>query len=139
MYEKEKLPSDEDMRIFIGSKFVKEWSELKEFLENNYDIVPETVFYGKKYGWTVRYRKSGKTLCSLFPEAGSFTILIVLGSNEVGKVEEILNELAPVLRNQYSNTGQLRDGRWLWITMSEAMSIEDIKKLLQIKRKPKRV
>jgi hypothetical protein len=137
MYEKEKEPTDEDMQKFIGARFAEDWISLKMFLENYSDFSPETVFYGKKYGWTIRYRKSGKTLCSLFPEAGSFTVLIVLGKKEVEKVEEILNELSTAFRKQFNNTEQLHDGRWLWIKMSSVKSLEDIKKLLQVKRKPK--
>lgn len=138
MYEKEKVPTDEDIKKFIGKRFAKDWIELSAYLETYYDFIPETVFYGKKYGWTVRYRKSGKTLCSLFPEVGGFTVLIVLGKREVEKVEGVLNELSTNLRTQFNNTKQLHDGRWLWIRISSTVSLEDIKKILQIKRKPKR-
>ena len=33
--------------------------------------------------------KSGKTLCALFPEKNSFTVLIVLGKKEVEKLKKI--------------------------------------------------
>ena len=137
MYEKEKEPTDEDIQKFVGARFAEDWIGLKAYLENNYDFSPETVFYGKKYGWTIRYRKSGRTLCSLFPEAGDFTVLIVLGKKEIEKVEEVLNELCTALREQFNNTDQLHDGRWLWIRMSSVESLEDIKEILQVKRKPK--
>ncbi len=39
-----------------------------------------------KYIGTLRYRKSGKTLCSFFPEKDAFTVLIVLGKKEVEKI-----------------------------------------------------
>ena len=138
LYAKEKEPSEEAMREFIGARFAEDWINLKEFLKEYYDFNPETVFYGKKYGWTIRYRKSGKTLCSLFPEDSNFTVLIVLGKKEVEKVEKILKELSAALRKQFNSTDQLHDGRWLWIRMSSTRSLSDIKKILQIKRKPKR-
>jgi hypothetical protein len=59
------------------------WKGIRKYLKDNYNFKSEFVFYGKKYGWTVRYRKSGKTLCSLFPEKGAFTVLVVLGNTEV--------------------------------------------------------
>ena len=137
MCEKGNVPTDEEIKKFIGKRFVKDWIDLCTFLETYYDFSPETVFYGKKHGWTVRYRRSGKTLCSLFPEVGGFTVLIVLGKKEVEKVEEILYELSTNLRTQFNNTEQLHDGRWLWIRISSSASLEDIKKILQMKRKPK--
>ena len=32
------------------------------------DHGPELDFGGRKYGWALRYRKSGKTLVTLYPE-----------------------------------------------------------------------
>ena len=62
---------------------------MRQYVENNYDFTPELLFSGKKYGWTIRYRKSGKTLCSLLPEKGAFTVLVVLGGKEVDNWEPI--------------------------------------------------
>jgi len=36
------------------------------------------------------------------------------------------------------NTKQLHDGRWLWIRLLTASDADDVKKLLPIKRKPKK-
>ena len=122
----------------MGKKASARWSELRKFLAENYDIIPETTFYGKKYGWTVRYRKSGKTLCSLFPEKGGFTVLIVLGKKESEKLLSIRDEMTPKIRNLFEGTEQLRDGRWLWIRLLTKSDADDVKRLLQIKRKPKK-
>ncbi|MCP4312147.1 MAG: DUF3788 family protein [Bacteroidetes bacterium] len=45
--------------------------------------------FSKNYGWTVRYRKSKKTLISYFPENGAFSVLLVLGQKEADKVNQI--------------------------------------------------
>ena len=139
MYEKENAPSDKEIVKFIGKPSSNDWIELNDFLQTYYDFVPETVFYGKKYGWTIRYRKSGKILCSLFPEVGGFTVLIVLGKQEVEKTEKIHSDFSTDLKTLFDSTEQLHDGRWLWIRMPDSASIKDIKKLLQIKRKPKQI
>jgi hypothetical protein len=33
---------------------------------------------------------------------------------------------------------QLHDGRWLWIRVKTTSDIEDVKELLQVKRKPRK-
>lgn len=99
--------------------------------------MPETIFGGAKYGWEIRYRRSGKTLCSLTPEKGAFAVLIVLGREDFEKALSMRDELSRKIHRLIESTKQLHDGRWLWIRISTADDTEDVKKLLQIKRKPK--
>ena len=137
MMDKAREPTEEDMMSFVGERAKAAWTELRQFIEDNYDFLPETVFYGAKYGWTVRYRKSGKTLCSLFPEKGGFTVLIVLGKKDSEKVLLMRDELSTRMNAILRSTEQLHDGRWLWIRMLAMNDVDDVKKLLQTKRKPK--
>ena len=136
MLDNDHQPSNNEILKTIGKKSA--WNKLQIYINDNYDFKPETVFYGKKYGWTVRYRKSGKTLCSLFPEKSAFTVLIVLGKKEVEKVLTIIDELSSNVRNLINNTEQLHDGCWLWIRIQELAEIMDIMKLLNVKKKPKK-
>ncbi len=139
MTEKTHKPTEEEIVSFIGEQAKDAWLDIRQFLEDNYGLVPETVFYGAKYGWTIRYRKSGKTLCSLFPEKGGFTVLIVLGKKEAEEAFLIRDELSSRIRKLLGDTEQLHDGRWLWIRLLTANDTDDVKKLLQIKRKPKKI
>lgn len=138
MTDKVHRPTEEGMIDFIGAPAKEAWLEIKRFIEERYDFVPETVFYGEKYGWTVRYRKGGKTLCSLFPEQGGFTVLVVLGKKESEKVLSMREELSSRIDKLLGDTEQLHNGRWLWIRLLTVRDTEDIKKLLRIKRKPKK-
>jgi len=137
MTDKTRKPTEEEMMNFIGEPGKEAWSELRQFIEDHYDLVSETVFYGVKYGWTIRYRKGGKTLCSLFPENGGFTVLIVLGKEESEKALSMTQELSSRTRTLLTDTKQLHDGRWLWIRLLKTRDASDVKKLLQIKRRPK--
>jgi len=138
MTDKARKPTEEEIISFIGEPAKEAWREIRQFLEDHYDLEPETLFYGAKYGWTIRYRKGGKTLCSLFPEKGGFTVLITLGRRESEKALSIRDELSSKIRKLLGDTKQLHDGRWLWIRLLTASDTEDVKKLLQIKRKPKK-
>ena len=94
MLDKTRKPDSKEIISFIGDQVDTKWLEMEDFLKTHYDFKPETVFYGNKYGWTVRYRKSGRTLCSLFPEKGSFTVLITLGEKESDLVLSMKDELS---------------------------------------------
>jgi len=137
MIDKTHKPTEEEMESFIEEQAREPWLEIRRFIEDRYDLTPEIIFYGTKYGWTVRYRKNGKTLCSLFPEKGEFTILIVLGKKESKKALSMRDELSSKIQKILRDMEQLHDGRWLWIRLLTTKDTDDIKKLLQIKRKPK--
>ena len=138
MIDKTHKPTEEEILSFIGEHAKEAWLEIKQFIEKHYDIEPETLYYGTKYGWTIRYRKGGKTLCSLFPEKDGFTILITLGKKESEKVLSLFDELSSKTQKLLRNTKQLHDGRWLWIRLLAKSDTDDVKKLLQIKRRPKK-
>ncbi len=134
MLDKAQRPSEETIRAAIGEAEL--WSDLREYLDQSYDFKPELVFYGRRYGWTIRYRKSGKTLCSLFPEQGAFTALVVLGKKEADKVIAILDRFSAEVQALIGGAKQLHDGKWLWIRVLEPRHVEDVKMLLAAKRKP---
>ncbi len=134
MLDEDHQPSEEEILAAIGAGNL--WPDLKEYIDQSYDFVPEKVFYGKKYGWTIRYRKSGKTLASLFPEYGAFTALIVLGKKEGKKAAEMIDEFSSATRDLIGSAKQLHDGKWLWIPVLAPSHVEDVKRLLAVKRRP---
>ena len=134
MLDKDNQPTDKEILKTIGDTTY--WLKLRQYLKSSYDFSPELVNYGK-YGWTIRYRKSGKTLCSLFPEKGAFTVLVVLGKKEAEKALSVMDQFNAAVCKLIDDTCQLRDGRWLWIRVRKQSDINNIKELLKLKRKPK--
>jgi len=138
MIDKTHEPTEEEILGFVGEEAREAWLEIQKFITDSYHVLPEIVFYGEKYGWTVRYRKSGKALCSLYPEKGGFTVQIVLGRKEFEEAHRVQDELSSKIRELLANTKQLHDGRWLWIRVLTMDDADDVKKLLEIKRRPKK-
>ncbi len=136
MLAKDNQPTDKEIFKTIGN--TTHWLELRQYLESSYGLAPDLVNYGK-HGWTIRYRKSGKTLCSLFPEKGAFTVLVVLGKKEAEKALSIMDQFNAAVRKLLDDADQRNDGRWLWIRVQKQSDIISIKELLELKRKPKNV
>ena len=65
LLNKEKRPSEEEIIKTIGEKSSL-WRELHEFVRKNCNFSPELVFFTKKYGWTIRYRRSKLTFSHFF-------------------------------------------------------------------------
>ena len=51
-----------------------------------------------QFGWNIKFKKSGKTLCTIYPKENYFTVLVVVGMKQKESVEAILEELTPELR-----------------------------------------
>jgi hypothetical protein len=136
MLDKAHRPTEAEILETIGHTAA--WLDLRQYIEARYgDWTPELKFFAKRYGWTIRYRKSGKTLCSLFPENGAFSVLIVLGKKEAEKALAVADELGPNARAVLEGTEQLHDGRWLWVRVLDADDAEGVKWLLRAKRRPR--
>ena len=112
------------------------WLDICKYIRSHYAEVPEMIFFTKNYGWSVRYRKSKKTLCYLFPERNAFSVLIVLGSKEAVRAEDMAHKMNEAVRRVLEDTEQLHDGRWLWIRVTEASDCASLKVLLSAKKKP---
>ena len=128
---------EEQILEFLGSK-ANLWLSLREYLANFYpDCAPVFGVEGKNKNYVIRYRKSGRTLVTLYPARSSLVVLVVLGKKEVAKTEALLDKLSKKVQTLFQETDQLHDGRWLWIKPSSKADVESIKLLLRTKRRPK--
>ncbi|HYE83063.1 MAG TPA: DUF3788 domain-containing protein [Clostridia bacterium] len=130
------IPAREQLESLLGDTAISAWNALTGFVETNYDFEPLWSSGGKYGVWEVKYRRSGKTLCAFYAKEGKFTLLIVFGKAEREKFELSQNEFCSEIIDIYTDTHQYHDGKWLWIDVSDMSLIEDIKKLIVIKKKP---
>lgn len=86
-------------------------------------------------GWNVKFKKSGKTLCTIYPREGYITVLVVVGEKEKESVEAILPECTAGLRDQYAQTSEGNGQRWLMIDLEERGELyRDLLRLIQLRR-----
>ncbi|MBN1508376.1 MAG: DUF3788 domain-containing protein [Sedimentisphaerales bacterium] len=123
---------------WVGRDSYKRWMHLVEFIDVSYPGVfsPDWIFGGRKYGWGLRFKKS-RSFCTLIPERGRLVVQIVLGGKEREEAEKILLQLSPSVRRKYAEATTYHDGKWLAIVADRGRILDDIKRLLVIKRKPR--
>ena len=86
-------------------------------------------------GWNIKFKKAGKTLCTIYPRELYFTVIVVVGSREREAVETILPECAPALRELYHRTREGSGQRWLAVDIEDGGGgYEDLLRLIQIRR-----
>ena len=93
---------------------------------------------GKNWTYEYKYRKGGKTLCSLYAKSSSIGLMIILGRDERSKFEAIRDTLSDAVCRQYDEAQTYHDGKWGMFEPTDTAEFDDYMKLLAIKRKPNR-
>ncbi|MCR3923114.1 MAG: DUF3788 domain-containing protein [Firmicutes bacterium] len=134
------IPSTEDIREYLGeAKSI--WDELSAYIEETYQIKPQIAYSrcSAQPGWNVKYKKASRSLCTLYPMAGYFIALVVVGPKEEEEVKIGMDaELFTTYVNElYDKMAYSAMGRWLMIEVKDKDVLNDIKHLLTIRVRPK--
>jgi hypothetical protein len=138
MLDKTSQPNETEILDYITQPVSECWTALRRFLQQTYQVEPTLKFGGAKYGWQMAFRKGGRPLCDLYPENGTFTALVVLGGKEAAQALAALDSFGPTVRACLENAPAFHDGRWLWIRVQQPGDVDDIQRLVMMKRKPAR-
>ena len=89
-------------------------------------------------GWNIKFRKAGKSLCTVYPNETYFTVLVVVGTKEKDAVEALLPDCSPEIRELYRNTKEANGQKWLMIDVKDCGAVyEDTLRLIAVRRKSK--
>ena len=80
-----------------NSVFMQFCTEIRDTYECKEKIEYSSCSWKK--GWNIKFKKAGKTLCTVYPGEYFFTIMIVVGTKEKALVEAILPECFALNRN----------------------------------------
>lgn len=113
-----------------GTRFL--WDEIVAHIRKTYKSVEDFKFlYGKNYGWGYRFRVKGKLLTALYPIDGGFTVQIILSPEAVETARSISK--SQNVRKAIDEANPYPEGRWLFIRVEDAVDLEDIYRLLELK------
>lgn len=138
MLDRTRPPSEENVVAFIGQPAGQYWVDLRRFITETYLLEPEWKYEGAKNGWSMYCRKGGRALCTLSPNSEGFTALVVLGAKEAAVALAALDQFGPAVRNCLESAHVYHDGRWLFLPVQDQQVVDDIKRLLLIKKNPPR-
>lgn len=86
-------------------------------------------------GWNVKFKKSGRALCTVYPRETYFTAMVVVGRRERETVEAVLPDCSPQLRELYAQTREGNGQRWLMIDLEDRDQLyQDVFRLMDIRR-----
>jgi AraC family transcriptional regulator len=122
-------------------KFVKTplWDDLAQHMLHTYNIQPKLSHSGCLMdkgcwkGWNVKYIKSGKSLCTLYPKEGYFMALINIGAKESGEAESMMPMLSEYTQNLYAQTQSGSTGKSLAFQVTSESILSDLKELIALR------
>lgn len=117
------------------------FEQLCKYLETEYQSKPVLEYSrcSMQYGWNVKYKKAGRTLCTLYPIEGYFIALIVIGNRELIETELMLPFFTEYLQQLYHEAKIGMGQRWLMINVTDSAVLEDVKQCVAIRRGKKRI
>ena len=90
----------------------------------------------------LQHRIGGRPLCEMYPEKGSFTVLVVLGKKELDQALQRVDSFGLTVQRALKESPRYHDGCWMYIRVSDPKTClqdaGDIEQLILIKKKPPR-
>lgn len=137
LYGPDRQPDADEIARYIDSPL---WDRINRFLGDGYGVQPTYSYSGcsAQPGWNVKYQRSGRSLCTLYPMPGHFIALVVVGRKEEPEAELLRPMLSPYTRKLMERTPLLGAmGRWLMIAVTDEAILEDTERLIRLRRKIK--
>lgn len=132
------IPDENDMIALIGQSLYDVWQKLCAAIDEKYDMDRIWNSGGKAWTYEYKYRRGGKTLCSLYARENCIGFMIILGKDERAKFEAARNDYSELVQKIYDETKTYHDGKWMMFEPIDTSLFGDFVQILAIKRKPNR-
>lgn len=107
--------------------------ETVKFMRGKYQL--NEVGDGKE---ELKFKQGKKTILTIYLKEDKLVFLIIFGKAEREKFENVRNEFSQYILDYYDNAKTYHDGKWMFIDVATLQVLEEIKKLIIIKKKPNR-
>jgi hypothetical protein len=135
LFDKEKQPTALEISQYINSPL---WENLLAFLQESYDVSPSYSYSScsEQPGWNIKYKKAGRSLCTLYPMSGFFIALVVIGANEEFEAEALMPSYGEYIQELLTESKSSSGERWLMVEVTDCQVLDDTKALIRTRRKP---
>lgn len=136
MFNKEDFsntPTEYTMGEYINNDL---WGDFCKYMKNTYNVIPKFEFSkcSLEYGWNAKFKKSSKSLCTIYPKEGYFTVLVVIGKKEKEDFEKVLVSFSYDIQKIYKETREWNNQKWLMIDLEDKDArYEDVKRIIEIR------
>lgn len=134
----ETIPSAKEMTALLSEPLFEVWSTLCTMVEKEYDMECLWNNGGKAWKYEYKYRRGGKTLCTLYAKENCIGFMIIFGKKERELLENDRQHYSAEVQKIYDEATTYHDGKWVMFHPNDTSMLEDFMRLLKIKKKPNR-
>lgn len=135
---KKEIPTQGELLTLLGPERLAAWNAVCSAVDARYEMDTLWNDGGKKWDYEYKYRRGGKTLCALYARENCFGVLIIFGKDERAAFEAVRGEYSETMQGIYDAATTYHDGKWMMVEMDDSALLEEVMKLLAMKRKPNR-
>lgn len=132
----DKIPNDKEMADLLGQPLYKVWTGLCELIDAKYDMEYLWDKGYREWVYVYKYRRGGKTLCTLCAQENGIGFMVIFGKDERAKFEAGRDNYSEDIQKIYDEATTYHDGKWIMFKPVDTSMFNDFIKLLGIKRRP---
>jgi len=139
LFSKENEPTEAQIKEYVNTPL---FDELDGHLREAYKVKPKLAYSGCKMdggnwsGWNIKYQKSGKSLCTLYPKQGYLQLLVTIGVRGVNEAELLMPMCTEYVQDIFSKS-EFNGSRILGIELHDESVLQDVKNLIEIRARTK--
>lgn len=132
LYPRESRPSRDDFSRYVESSL---FDELCNAVEESHGVKPQMDFSVCSWepGWNIKYRKSSKALCTIYPRQSYFICMVSARVRDGDLLKEKYQEFCAYTQKVYDETDSHNGSRWLSLEVTSREILRDVLSLIEIR------
>ena len=125
----------EDILNYMAEPALTWWKTLNTFIQEQYRVKPKITYSNcsMQRGWNVKYHKSGKALCTLYPEQQTFTVMIVVKIELANIITNMIDRFEPAIMDILASARPFNGTKWLMIPVESEAILKNVQELMVLK------
>ena len=129
-------PAPQQLHTLLGDSAYDMWRHLSGFATQSYAANAVWHLGGKAGVYELKFQKGGKTIFSLFASAQHMRLMVILGAAERAVFEQNREHFSPFIQAVYDTSKTYHDGKWMMFDVPDQATVNALKDLILIKKKP---
>lgn len=132
----ERIPTADDLRALLGDELHRVFEALCQAIDEKYDMDRLWDKGYRDWVYEYKYRRGGKTLCTIYLKTGVIGFQVIFGKDERVKVEARRAEFSGAAMKTYDEATTFHDGKWVMFLPTDTSMLGDFLGMLALKRRP---
>lgn len=131
LFSRDNEPTMEQVGEFINNPL---WNRLNCILLDDFKVRAKFEYSGCSIpGWNLKYKKKGKNLCTIYPQAGYFKILVIGNERNQNELDFFIKTCCEYIQQIYNDTKFFNGGKWLIVDVNDQSTFDDVVGLIKIR------